>query len=430
MKHCLLILLWLSLPAFIYAQKKATKTVYTEDIDNFWTAYDSAKTITDTTKQVEIIQTLYIDKGTEGLHAFMKARDYDARLWVSLINKYPKFWNSIRPNTMKVKAMVPEIENGVTRLKELYPDMKPARMFFTIGALRSGGTTTDDMVLVGAEIAAADKNTDASELGNWLKGVFKQGDINNVIGLNVHEYVHTQQKNGAEGLLAQCITEGAADFIAEMVTGKKNNGPYMLYGREHEAELKEKFKAEMYAANTGNWLYNGSSTDHADLGYFMGYKICNAYYQQATNKKQAIKDIIELNYADESRVDNFLTVSKYYTEPINKQELLAKYEANRPYVINLNPDLNNQKMVSDTLSTLTINFSEPMGKGVSINIGKGGREHFPITKVIGFSADKKSFKVSLAMKPGIAYDFVITGNGFKSQIGYPLKEYTVSFETK
>ena len=30
----------------------------------------------------------------------------------------------------------------------------------------------------------------------------------------------------------------------------------------------------------------------ADLGYYIGYKICEAYYQNAKDKKQAIKDIL------------------------------------------------------------------------------------------------------------------------------------------
>lgn len=79
-------------------------------------------------------------------------------------------------------------------------------------------------------------------------------------------------------LLAQAITEGAADFIAKLVTEKQNGSVYMVYGREHEAELKERFKLDMFSGDTGNWLYNGSNVPHADLGYFMGYAICSAYY--------------------------------------------------------------------------------------------------------------------------------------------------------
>lgn len=142
-------------PFFVLAQK-GTSSVFTSDIDRFWTAYDSVRTTSDTLKQKLFIQKLYVDKGTPGLKAFMKARDYDAKLWVELINKYPKFWASIRNNTLQVKSQAQPIEASIGKFRKLYPEMRPAKMYFTVGGLRSGGTTTDDMVLVGTEIATAD----------------------------------------------------------------------------------------------------------------------------------------------------------------------------------------------------------------------------------------------------------------------------------
>jgi AraC-like DNA-binding protein len=38
-----------------------------------------------------LFSTYYVDQATEGLKAFMRLRDYDAQLWVKLINKYPDF---------------------------------------------------------------------------------------------------------------------------------------------------------------------------------------------------------------------------------------------------------------------------------------------------------------------------------------------------
>ena len=147
--------------------------VFTADIDNFWTAYDSIQTTKDSLKQIDFIQKLYIDKGTNGLKAFMAVRNYTAILWVQLIRLYPKFWNSIRPNTLTARSYAPEIEKSITKFKELYPDLKEAKMYFTVGGLRSGGTTMNDMVLIGSEIATGNASTDVSEFPNkWLEGVF------------------------------------------------------------------------------------------------------------------------------------------------------------------------------------------------------------------------------------------------------------------
>lgn len=192
MKHLYFLTFVFCFPLFVHAQKNTPSLVFTSDIDRFWTAYDSTQTTSDTLKQRQFIQRLYVDKGTDGLKAFMKARDYDAKLWAHLIGKYPKFWVSIRKNTLQVKSQARPIEASIERFRKLYPEMRPVRMYFTVGGLRSGGTTTGDMVLVGTEIATADQSTDASELNDWLKSVFKNQKETNVVGLNVHEYVHTQ----------------------------------------------------------------------------------------------------------------------------------------------------------------------------------------------------------------------------------------------
>lgn len=431
MKHIYLLTIIFCFPLIIRAQKPDFKIVYTADIDRFWEAYDSIATTSDTAKQTDFIQRLYVDKATPGLKAFMKARDYNARLWISLINKYPKFWKSVRSNTLSIKNQVPAITESIDNFRQLYPAMRPAKMYFTIGGLRSGGTTTDDMVLVGAEIATADNNTDASELNNWLKNVFKNQQSSNLVALNVHEYVHTQQKAGdGQLLLGQTLMEGAADFIAELVTRRKNNNVYMVYGREHEQEIKEKFLIEMFSTATANWLYNGSDNPHADLGYFVGYRICQSYYEHHTNKRAAIKNIIELDYANEQQITDFLRQSGYYDTPIDKQGLLEKFKKLQPRVVGLTPDINGQEDVLPSQTELVVNFSEPMGEGYSFNFGDGGKEHFPVAGVAGFAADRKSFRIKLALQSGKTYDFVITDRSFKSKAGYPLQPYTVHFKVK
>lgn len=296
-------------------------TVFTSDIDHFWEAYDSVRSSRDTLQQLRFIQELYIDRGTPGLHAFMQSRGYTASHWLKIIRAYPRFWASIRPNTLAVKSKVPEIESSIQRLRTLYPGLKEAKMYFTIGGLNTGGTTLEDKVLIGTEIATGNAATDVSELpGHWLAGVFKEQSAENLVSLNVHEYVHTQQHHGQDytpNLLAQAIGEGACDFIAELATGKTLQRNYLTYGRAHEAALKERFRQDMFGRNFGQWLYNGSHAEGvADLGYFMGYAICKAYYRQATDKRQAVKDIIELDLMDTTKVEAFLKRSGYYAGPL------------------------------------------------------------------------------------------------------------------
>ena len=299
----------------IFGQAK-TK-VFTSDIDHFWQAYDSVKTTKDTLKQLEFIQTLYMDKASKGLKEFMESREHSAKRHLDNIIDYPKFWTSVRPHTLHIRSHVAAIEKVMSDFKVLYPAFDQPKVYFTIGVLNSGGTTTEDKILIGSEIATADSTVDASEVGSWLQAVFK--DNKNVVYLVAHEAVHTQQNETGSGtakerhtLLEYCVAEGSCDFIAEVLLKEPIVSPYMTYGKANEHALWETFQKEMYGPEYRNWLYNGTDAPggHADLGYFIGYVICKSYYDKSTDKQKAIKEIIDLDYTKKD-LHEFLEKSGY-----------------------------------------------------------------------------------------------------------------------
>jgi uncharacterized protein YjaZ len=56
----------------------------------------------------------------------------------------------------------------------------------------------------------------------------------------------------------------------------------------------------MHGSDLSRWLFQGDrSTDRpADLGYYIGYKICEAFYRRAPDKSEAIRQIIRLTDAE------------------------------------------------------------------------------------------------------------------------------------
>ena len=310
---CLIILIC-SLTSSVIVCGQNAPSVYTSDIDNFWIAFDSIQTIKEKNTQIEVMQSMYIDKGTYGLKRFMELRKFDAAKLVETINKYPKFWRSIRGNTLTVKEALPGIETYIQKFKLIYPDLRAAKMYFTISAIKAAGVAQDSTALIGSEIAMGDKNTDVSEFPDKrLANFFKPKSAVEITPVAIHEYVHTQQMTEGKTLLGEAIYEGACDFITELVLKKRLMNSYLIYGRKNEKTLKLQFKKEMLAEDYSDWLYNGAtSKTMGDLGYFMGYAICKAYYRHSNNKSAAIKDIIGLNYADQSAIMEFLAESKYY----------------------------------------------------------------------------------------------------------------------
>lgn len=299
------------------AQNKE-RLIITSDIHNFWAAYDKLKDCSTKSDSIHTIQTMYLDKASQGLKLFIKARNFSAERYVDLLSKVPRFWSSIRSNTLQLEAYAEKINAIFDQYEAAYPGFKRPNVCFAIGQLSTGGTVKKDWLLIGSEIACADSTTDKSELGTWLRSVMQ--DQNNVLELIAHEAVHAQQKMGFgtiwgyfnHRLLTFTILEGGADFVAKNIAGITINQPIHGYGKENESTLWQEFSSIMYKNDLSQWLYNGSrSKDRpADLGYYIGYKICESYYNQAADKKKALKDIIEV-----SNYRRFYKKSKY---PINK----------------------------------------------------------------------------------------------------------------
>ena len=407
---------------FVTAFSQKSTRIFTSDIDNFWVAYDSIQKTNDYSGKLDLIKRLYTDKATKGLKAFMNARDYNDSVYIKVIEKYPKFWNSVRSNTLTIKTKTKELEAGVVRLKQLYPELKDAEMYFTIGGLNAGGTVSGNMVLVGAELATGIGSTDVSEFKDeWLRGMFANQSLDNIVSLNIHEYIHTQQTGYQNRVLNQGIKEGSCDLIAELVMNESPQRKYISYGMAHEAEIKARFKKEMFTGNLANWFYNGRQKgEGADLGYYVGYVISKMYYQNIQDKKQAIKDIIELNYSDNKAVEDFLDKSKFFKE--KAVTLVKEYQNQLPYVVKIEPANDSVEVNADT-KELRITFSQQMVPGkYSFNLSDKGKEYNPMTRIAGMENNNKTLLVLVDLKPNKEYEFVLTNKGFISKEGHPLRD--------
>jgi len=242
-----------------------------------------------------VFQREYFDKGSAGLRAFKRARIDQCSL-VETLAQYPLYYASIRESTLRVKSMETPIRASFRKLKALYPSAVFPDVYFLIGCLNSGGTTADAGLLIGAEMYGRTPATPEKELDGWLKQVLKPVEL--IPHIVAHELIHYQQKypNEERTLLGESIKEGSADFIAELISGKHINTHLHAYGDPRERELWVEFKRDMNGLIKTNWLYNGSAAKGrpADLGYYIGYKICQATYRSAKNEPHAVKEILEI----------------------------------------------------------------------------------------------------------------------------------------
>ncbi len=279
----------------------------TSDIENFWRAFDLADKETNVKTKTAIFQREYLDKGSDGLKGFINGRIGSAENLVAVIRKHPRYYASIRPETLRLAAFEKQSRRSFKKLKEIYPDANFPNVYYVVGTLNSGGTFSADGLIIGAEMYALTEKTPREELSNWLRMNLKS--VETVPYIVAHELIHVQQKYPKlTTLLAKAVQEGSADFLAEKIAGKHVNIPQHIYGNANERQLWQEFRVQMNGAKIGDWLYNGDNSKDrpADLGYYMGHKISEAYYKNAKNKRQAIRDILEVKDFPE-----FLEKSRY-----------------------------------------------------------------------------------------------------------------------
>ncbi len=414
-------------------EKQLHQNIVTSDIYNFWEAYDKIKTTEDTTLQMKYLKELYLDKGTVGLAGIMKARNYQPEEYLNAIRNYPKYWASIRESTLSADEYASEIQTSIEKFKELYPLRNPAKVYFEIGVFRTGGTSIDSLVIIGAELAMADSSTDVSELPeslNYVKDYLQTKSEFDLAFTNVHEFVHSQQNYiGGYDLLSQSIFEGLAEFVAEIAMGKSSNQTSLKYGKANEEKVKARFVEEMFSPSWHNWIWNDTENifKTRDLGYFMGYAIVSKYYKEAEDKKGAIKEMIELDFSNPEAIENFVQKTGYFSEPISSYR--NQFEKNKPTVISLEEIENKSNLVNPNLKQFTVNFSQPMDKRFrSTGYGEKGEDYFPKVTKITFSEDGTKAVYELELEPNKEYQFIIN-EGYLTLRGIPLVSYEVSFKT-
>jgi len=263
------------------------------DINRFWESFEQI----DAPEAIALFETNYHKAGSKGLKAFYKARIESSEKLVATVKRHEDFYAAIKPQTVRAKDYKEEITAIYRKLNDVYEDAVFPNVYLLVGRMTSGGTLTKTGLLIGTEMYGKGDGVPMDSLSNWHQTVITTPDIIPVIV--AHELIHYQQKYpllGARTLLRQSINEGAADYVGELISGIPLNERIHEYGDRHEQELWEEFKMEMLTKNYSKWLYNGNNSKDrpADLGYYMGYKICEAYAQKIGNQQQAIKDILEV----------------------------------------------------------------------------------------------------------------------------------------
>ncbi len=287
-----------------YSKDPKSARFVTEDVDRFWEAYDQMDK-----KGVQAFEE-YIEKGSPGLKGFIKYRIINAdSLYRKVLERKEDYLKS-KDVLKDLDSKTKQIKTIYAALKEKYSDAVFPPIYFVVGRFNSGGTVSEDGIILGTEM---------------------QENLDGLPGLVAHELIHYQQKYESNTLLSQSLREGSADFMGELISGQQINSIPFQYGENHLDTLAKEFVLVMNQEDNVDWLYSTSGKDDRpnDLGYWMGYKIVNAYFNKQEDKQQAIKDILKIT--DEHRflkesgfLDTYIQEVAKMTEK-EKENYVRKY---------------------------------------------------------------------------------------------------------
>lgn len=280
-------------------EPKEAALIYS-DLLHFMDAYKALETNNDT---IQVLQTLYFERGSEGLKEFINRHQLTPELLKDAMQADPERY-----------ALIPDFVGNITEIEALYADLM--KRYYQV---LPNTVFAPTYLLVGANRGIGQ----ASQVGQLVTIMRVVDDRNKMQKLITHELTHFQQVMAMGGpkyislysapnnMLGICLREGGAEFFTSLVLGEITQDKALEYIEKNETQLKKQFLSDLETQNQEFWLW--ASIDQNSypklLGYAMGYEICKEFYENSDDKSTALQDILKMEDAE-----GFLKSSGYFKE--------------------------------------------------------------------------------------------------------------------
>jgi hypothetical protein len=255
------------------------------DVHNFIRVFGLLRDGGDT---LEILQKEYLDKGTPGLKMFIEKYDLTVERLLKAIRKYPEKYASLDEMPPLLLELERANREAFVKVKELIPQAVFPPTYFLVESRRGIGSGSKE-----GQLIAVDK---------W------KHPVDNKVTMIVHELIHFQQVMAVgydkyiamfgpeKNLLGLCIREGTAEFFALKITGRITQHKALDYIDENGDRLWDLFVTDMNGSETGDWMWRKpeDSLQPPHVGYALGCRIVEAFYERADDKAQAVADILSV----------------------------------------------------------------------------------------------------------------------------------------
>ncbi len=257
-----------------------------DDVRNFLRAMDRCKEESDWAR---VIQKEYLDKASPGLKEFVREKGIEAEDYVEAIKKRKASYDSLYALPEQLALQEEKIRDAFASLKKTIPNAMFMHVYYLVGP--NPGAMGEP-----------------SEYGLMISMSELDKDIENIHLLLVHETIHVQQAltigmqeyqaifGPKLSLLALAIREGSAYYLTLLSAGGHTHEESWDYYIQNEKDLWQRFQADMSENTPGDWMW-GKPADPEQpplLGYIVGARIVEAYYNRLKDKEKAVQDILAI----------------------------------------------------------------------------------------------------------------------------------------
>jgi hypothetical protein len=260
--------------------------IHIEDVAAFYKLYDA----TSGHPTADQLQHDYLDPGSDGLHNLAKVRNVTGTRIAAAMAQHPEIYSGAKQCLVVLPRVCERVKIALRELGRLYPEARFPPVTIAVGRGKPVG--------VGSPVTGLQIGLEALCAVKWMDPNIEDRFVRIV----AHEYIHVQQAaalndNEHPTLLERSLIEGAAEFGAELLTGQPGevtSSQMKLSTQGHEKEIETAFLADEDNTDLSKWLDNSSYDKQGDLGYWVGYRIAKSYYQHDSDKRRALREIIEM----------------------------------------------------------------------------------------------------------------------------------------
>lgn len=278
-----ILLMAIAAPRAAFAKSDAANAlvIQVQDVARFYGVYNAAGGH----PSADQLQREYLDPGSQGLHNFARLRGITGIRIAAAIAQKPAVYSDAKRCAAVLPQARDRLRAAIRKLAYLYPDARFPPITIAVG--RGKPVAVGDPVngvMVGLEALCGVRYFDADVEDRFVHVI-------------THEYIHVQQPASITDddhptVLEASLMEGAAEFMAELVSDGVANPGLRVEIKGQETEIETRFVADENKTDVSSWVYNGTLDKPGDLGYWVGYRIVKSYYQHAADKRRAIRDII------------------------------------------------------------------------------------------------------------------------------------------